>query len=143
MLYNIVIVQYNGVQKEKKEVNEKMDNKNVFTKGLTDFLILSILEKKDSYVYEIVGDISELSDKMIPISRNTFYSAIYKLEENSFITSYSKLVGRKRTRIYYHIEPKGKNLLKQLSNDYSNTVEGVSRIFSRINKKESNSNDNG
>lgn len=120
-----------------------MDNKNVFTKGLTDFLILSILEKKDSYVYEIVGDISELSDKMIPISRNTFYSAIYKLEENSFITSYSKLVGRKRTRIYYHIEPKGKNLLKQLSDDYSKTVEGVSRIFSRINKKESNSNDNG
>ena len=143
MLDNIVIVQYNGVQKEKKEVNEKMDNKNVFTKGLTDFLILSILEKKDSYVYEIVGDISELSDKMIPISLNTFYSAIYKLEENSFITSYSKLVGRKRTRIYYHIEPKGKNLLKQLSDDYSKTVEGVSRIFSRINKKESNSNDNG
>ena len=64
-----------------------MDNKNVFTKGLTDFLILSILEKKDSYVYEIVGDISELSDEMITISQNTFYTAIYKLEENGFITN--------------------------------------------------------
>ncbi len=120
-----------------------MDNKNVFTKGLTDFLILSILEKKDSYVYEIVGDISELSDEMITISQNTFYTAIYKLEENGFITNYSKLVGKKRTRIYYHIEPKGKNLLKQLSNDYSNTVEGVSRILSLNNKKEIHNNDNG
>lgn len=131
------------MQKEKNEVNEKMDNKNVFTKGLTDFLILSILEKKDSYVYEIVGDISELSDEMITISQNTFYTAIYKLEENGFITNYSKLVGKKRTRIYYHIEPKGKNLLKQLSNDYSNTVEGVSRILSLNNKKEIHNNDNG
>lgn len=48
------------------------------------------------------------------------------------ISEYSKLVGRKRTRIYYHIENEGINYLKQLSNNYNNTINGVKTILDSL-----------
>ena len=81
-----------------------MANKNNFINGITELLILSILNKHDSYVYEIVKSITEFSGGLLSISQNTIYTATYKLENEGKITEYSKLVGKKRTRIYYHIE---------------------------------------
>ena len=49
------------------------------------------------------------------------------------ISEYSKLVGRKRTRIYYHIEDEGINYLEQLSNNYNNTINGVKTILDSLN----------
>ena len=45
----------------------------------------------------------------------------------------AKLVGRKRTRIYYHIENEGINYLEQLSNNYNNTINGVKTILDSLN----------
>ncbi|MBQ2943723.1 MAG: helix-turn-helix transcriptional regulator [Ruminococcus sp.] len=109
-------------------------SKNYFINGITDFLILSILEKHDSYMYEIVKSISEHSGGLLSISQNTIYTAAYKLEGEGKISEYSKLVGRKRTRVYYHIEPKGKAYLDELTKSYSSTIEGVKNFLSFLDK---------
>lgn len=106
-----------------------MSAKNYFINGITDLLILSILEDHDSYVYEITKTISEKSLGMLMISQNTIYTAAYKLESENKISEYSKLVGRRRTRIYYHIEDAGKNYLKELLSNYRNTIMSVDNII--------------
>lgn len=109
-----------------------MAYKNNLITGITDLLILSILDKQDSYVYEITKTISDRSNGLLSISHNTIYTAAYKLEETNMISEYSKLVGKKRTRVYYHLEPEGKEHLKKISEDYSKMTEGVTSILNSL-----------
>lgn len=107
--------------------------RNYFINGITELLILSFLKNHDAYVYEITKSIEEKSGGLLSISQNTIYTATYKLENEGKISEYSKLVGRKRTRIYYHIENEGINYLEQLSNNYNNTINGVKTILNSLN----------
>lgn len=115
-----------------------MTTKNYFLNGITEFLILSVLEKHDSYVYEIVKIISENSEGLLSISQNTVYTATYKLENDGKISEYSQRVGKKRTRVYYRLESDGKKYLEELKENYQKTTEGVFNILSSLNKKEDN-----
>lgn len=110
-------------------------SKNYFISGITDLLILSILDNHDSYMYEIIKTIADYSDGLLVISQNTIYTAAYKLENDGKISEYSKLVGKKRTRVYYHLEPKGKEYLNELLESYKNTTEGIKNIFSVLNEE--------
>ena len=105
-----------------------MASKNYFMNGTTELLVLSLLKAQDSYVYEIVKSIEDLSDGLLEISQNTVYTATYKLESDGMISEYPKLVGKKRTRIYYHIEPKGLEYLEELKEVYLKTTEGINKI---------------
>ncbi len=111
-------------------------SKNYFINGITDLLILSILDNHDSYMYEIVKSITDFSEGLLTISQNTIYTAAYKLENDGRISEYSKLVGRKRTRVYYHLEASGKKYLDELLKNYQNTTEGISRIISVLDRKD-------
>lgn len=106
-----------------------MAGKNYFTTGITELLILFLLSKRDYYVYEITKTISNSSEGLLNISQNTIYTATYKLENEKKISEYSKLVGRKRTRVYYHIEPDGRRYLEELITNYQTITAGVEKIF--------------
>lgn len=107
-----------------------MAYKNSLITGITDLLVLVILnEKGDSYVYEITKYIANYSNESLSISHNTIYTVMYKLEEEHMISEYSKLVGKKRTRVYYHIEPLGKAYLDELMENYKKMIGGVELIF--------------
>ena len=107
-------------------------SKNYFMNGITDLLILSILDSHDSYMYEIVKSIKDYSDNLLSISQNTIYTAAYKLENEGKISEYSKLVGKRRTRVYYHLEPDGKIYLDELMENFRNTTDGVLKILSTL-----------
>ena len=71
-----------------------MASKNYFLNGVAELLILSILKKNDTYIYDIKKIISEISNNTLPMSQNTIYAAAYKLENENKITEYPKLVGK-------------------------------------------------
>lgn len=109
-----------------------MSTRNYFINGITELLILSILKRADSYVYDIFKTIKDNSCGLLSISQNTIYTATYKLEAENKISEYSKLVGRKRTRVYYHIEEAGLKSLDELEGNYSNTITGVQNILESL-----------
>ena len=114
--------------------------KNYFLNGMTELIVLFFLNQKDCYVYEITKAVSQLSDELLVISQNTIYTATYKLETEGLISEYSMLVGRKRTRVYYHIEPTGKEYLNELLSLYKITYSGIEKIL-KSNFLESDSSD--
>ena len=57
-----------------------MAYRNNLLTGITELLVLSILNEMDSYIYEIVKLIANDSDNMLTISHNTVYASAYKLE---------------------------------------------------------------
>ena len=108
-------------------------SKNIFINGIAELLVLTLLEQKDCYVYEIVKQINDLSNGLLSISQNTIYTATYKLEGDGKISEYSKLVGKKRMRVYYHIEKSGQDYLNSIKKNYFDTTNGVQNIFKSFN----------
>lgn len=111
-----------------------MAERNYFINGITELLILSILSTNDSYVYEITKRIEDNSNGMLAISQNTIYTATYKLQNEGKISEYSKLVGKRRTRIYYHIEKDGLSYLQELKQNYTQTITGVQAVIDSLSK---------
>ena len=106
-----------------------MANKNYFLNGTAELLILSMLKNNDTYIYEIKKAIYEITNGALPMSQNTIYAAAYKLENEKKISEYPKLVGKKRTRIYYHIEDLGLEYLEKLTTDYKMVTDNVCKIL--------------
>lgn len=77
-------------------------------RGYNDTIILSILNQKDSYGYEISKEIEARSKGKYIMKETTLYSAFNRLEKNGYILSYfgDETFGKRRT--YYHISDEGK-----------------------------------
>ncbi|KZL90304.1 PadR family transcriptional regulator [Clostridium magnum] len=74
-------------------------------------LILSLLSKKESYGYEIIKNIQELSDSNIIWKDGMLYPVLKKLCENGLVESEWKTIdGRKRK--YYKITALGLEALR-------------------------------
>lgn len=73
---------------------------------LIEFLVLSIIDKKDSYGYEISQTVKIVAE----IKESTLYPILNRLEKAGLVTTYSlEYQGRKRK--YYTITPVGRNHL--------------------------------
>ena len=85
-----------------------MPKKNIYFKF--EMLILSILQYKDCYGYEITQIIKRLSDGVIDIKEGVLYPNLYKLLQVGYISSRDVQVNRK-IRVYYHLEDTGREYL--------------------------------
>ncbi|NUQ81906.1 MAG: helix-turn-helix transcriptional regulator [Bacteroidetes bacterium] len=74
-------------------------------------LVLSILTRGDSYGYEIIRTVEELSGGRWMWSEGMLYPILHKLEEAGWISSWWQPVAGKRKRKYYRIEPAGRQAL--------------------------------
>lgn len=84
-----------------------------FIGGSTPLLLLSLLESKDLYGYEIIKTLEHKSDNTFSFKEGTLYPVLHKLENSGLLKSYRKEVDG-RTRKYYSLTTKG---LKQLSEE--------------------------
>lgn len=104
-----------------------MSKSNSFFK--MEMLLLKILEEKDCYGYEIVQSIKKLSNDNIKLQEGTMYPILYKLEEKNYISSQRVLVGKRLSRVYYHLETKGKEYLQEIYDDYKNMLTVINNIM--------------
>ena len=118
-------------------------SRNSFKMGTVEMLILYLLNQKDLYGYELTMLLLELSEGDYSLAEGSLYPILYRLLEKGYITDREEIVGKRRLRVYYHIEESGKSRLKDLLEDYQRTCDGIARILSRsISKKEGTGVDN-
>ena len=106
--------------------------KNNFVSGVTELLVLSLVNEQDRYVYEIVKEIEARSGDQLKISQNTLYTATYKLLNDEMISEYNVKVGKKRTRVYYKITENGKKYLKKIRENYDRTSAGTVAVLDSL-----------
>ena len=75
-------------------------------------LILSILAQRESYGYEIIKKVRELSNNQINWKDGMLYPVLHKLESEKLIESFWHTAENGRKRKYYKIKPKGKSILE-------------------------------
>lgn len=104
-------------------------NRSNFKMGTVEMIILFLLEKKDLYGYEITSLVDKLSDGNIGITESTLYPTLYKLLGNRLISDKEVQVGKRRTRVYYHLEDAGKERLDALLAEYNKNTTGICKIL--------------
>jgi PadR family transcriptional regulator PadR len=53
------------------------------------------------------------------------YPILYRLTDNGCISFYEKKVGKRQTRVYYHLEEPGASHLKQMSDEYRESIQTI------------------
>ncbi len=90
---------------------------------LIEFLILAVIDREDSYGYEISQTIKLAAN----IKESTLYPILKKLEKAGYMTTYSQeYQGRKRK--YYSITQEGKEQLQFLNEEwltYKETLDDI------------------
>ena len=75
-------------------------------------LVLAILSIEESYGYQLIQKMNEVSDHQIVWQEGTLYPLLHKMEENGLIKSTWKKEPNGRKRKYYHVSKEGRDLLE-------------------------------
>lgn len=105
-------------------------SRSSFKMGTVEMIVLFLLDKRDLYGYQLSLLIEKLSDGNLVVTESTLYPTLYKLLDNKMITDREVPVGKRRVRVYYHLEEAGRQRLKDLLEDYNQITLGISQILS-------------
>lgn len=94
-----------------------------------EMLFLKILEKEDCYGYQLTQSIQDITNGQIKIAEGTMYPILYKLQDKGYISDRQVKVGKRQTRVYYHLEPAGKEYLSQLTHDYYQMIDAIQSVL--------------
>lgn len=109
------------------EVKYMKINKELI-KGSTTVLILSLLNRKNMYGYEMIKEIELKSKNVFSFKEGTLYPILHSLENENYIESYWDSNTGARKRKYYRITESGKKILLEKEQEwklFSSTVNNV------------------
>ena len=81
-----------------------------YRRGVMSLVLLSLLKRGDMYGYQLVQETERASGGKLTSDRR-------------------ELVGKRMTRVYYHIEPAGEEKLRELIAEYETVTAGVFAII--------------
>lgn len=116
---------------KKRNTQMPQANQNSFQRGVMTLLVLALLDREDMYGYQLVQEISTASSGKIVTQEGSLYPVLYKLQDQKLISDNKKLVGKRKTRIYYHLEDAGKAQLQTLLQEYDTITQGVLQVIQR------------
>lgn len=108
-----------------------IQNQDNFKRGTAEMLVLYLLQKEDLYGYQITQAFAEKSGGVYTMLEGSLYPILYRLTEQGHISDYTKLVGKRRTRRYYHLEDSGREYFKEILNDYEVIIKSIDKIMDR------------
>ena len=104
---------------------------NSYRRGVMSLVILSLLKREDMYGYQLVQETSKSSGGKLNTQEGSLYPVLYRLLDQGLISDQRVLVGKRMTRIYYHLEPAGEARLRELIQDYRQGTSGVFQIIEK------------
>lgn len=103
-------------------------SQNNFQRGVMSLVILALLKREDMYGYQLVQETEKSSGGRLMTQEGSLYPVLYKLLDQGLISDRKVQVGKRMTRVYYHLEPAGEERLKELFREYEQITQGVLRI---------------
>lgn len=100
-----------------------------YRRGVMSLVILSLLKRGDMYGYQLVQETERASGGRLTTQEGSLYPVLYRLQEQGFVSDRRELVGKRMTRVYYHLEPTGEEKLRELTAEYESVTAGVFAII--------------
>lgn len=105
----------------------------IFKKGSIEMLTLLMLQEKDIYGYQLIQMLSDRSGGRLTVQEGSLYPLLYRMVDSGYISGRDVTVetqhGRKRSRVLYHLEPSGRERLKELKAEFDQVQEGIRSVF--------------
>ncbi len=96
-----------------------------YKKGVLELCVLSLLDKKDRYGYEI----SEYLSNKIDIADGTVYPILRKLKSDGLVVTYLSEESGGPPRKYYSLTKTGRELYQSDRSDYINFASTIQSIL--------------
>ena len=96
--------------------------------GSTTLLILSLLEEKDMYGYEMIDTLRRKSRNVFELKAGTLYPLLHGMEEKGLLTAYEQEYTGK-VRKYYSITKKGKQELAKKTEEWQENASAVTTVL--------------
>ena len=96
-----------------------------YKKGVLDLLVLSMLDQKDQYGY----DISDTLSNKISLSPGTVYPILRKLKDDGYVTTYLSETSGGPARKYYKLTVSGKQKLLDSKKEWIEFVKTTLEIL--------------
>lgn len=106
------------------------DTAQLFKKGTLEMLVLLLLRDGDFYGYQITQMLNERSEGLFPIQEGSLYPVLYRLVREELVSSYERPFSG-RIRVYYRLEPSGREWLKKLTREYQSLTKGIANVLRR------------
>lgn len=110
------------------------NSQNSFRRGVMSLVILALLKKEDMYGYQLVQETAASTGGRIVTQEGSLYPVLYKLLDQGLISDRKEVVGRRMTRIYYHLEPAGEKRLQELTEEFQEITQGIQMLTERFEK---------
>ena len=98
------------------------------SKGSHELIILKLLSRGDMYGYQIVQQMSLLSDRAFEMSQGSLYPFLHRLEREGCLTAYT-VSESGRERVYSHLTEKGQGALATKEADWRNYTNAMQQIL--------------
>jgi len=99
-------------------------------KGVLEMCVLTVLERKDCYGYELVSDIS----KTIAISEGTIYPLLRRLKNEEYVDTYLQESTDGPPRKYYRLTKKGKAASEELLKEWKEFNININQLLGEFKK---------
>lgn len=88
-----------------------------------------MLDERDMYGYELFQEIRKRSGGEIVVKDGSLYPAMYRMVGRGYIKETVVLVGKRRTRKYYHLTDTGREYLHSMKNAFDSLKKGLDNII--------------
>lgn len=99
-----------------------------YISGSSRMLVLSLLNEKSYYGYEIIKILKERSNNIFDMKEGTLYPILHKLENDGYVTSSNQEVSG-RTRKVYAITTKGIRILEKEQKEWKEFSLAVNQVL--------------
>lgn len=98
-------------------------------RGSVELLLLTLLQNEDMYGYQLAQELEIRSGGRYSLQESSMYPILYRMMDKGLISDKQVLVGKRRTRVYYHLEDKGREYLAQIRMEYLTLCKGILQIL--------------
>ena len=98
-------------------------------RGSVELLLLTLLQNEDMYGYQLAQELESRSGGRYSLQESSMYPILYRMMDKGLISDKQVLVGKRRTRVYYHLEDKGREYLAQIRMEYLMLCKGILQIL--------------
>jgi PadR family transcriptional regulator, regulatory protein PadR len=92
-------------------------------------LVLSVLAEGESYGYELIQKVRELSDGRIEWTEGMLYPVLHWMESQGLVESAWKTAETGRRRKYYRLRPAGRRALSKEQQQWLTVHDALTRLW--------------
>lgn len=101
-----------------------------FKKGSLEMILLSLMGRKETYGYEIITELNRCASVLGYAKEGTIYPILYRLQEAGLIQCrIAPAAANGGSKKYYSLTPKGKEVLEELINFWTNYADCVNAFI--------------